>query len=244
MTYCVGMLLDSGLVFLSDSRTNAGVDHISTFRKTFIFEREDRVLALMTSGNLAATQALVSVLRGRLTDETQPNLHSAANMFEAASVVGETLREVHQRDAAGLAAFNIEFNAALILGGQIKGEPPRLFMIYAAGNFIEATPETTYFQVGESKYGKPIIDRVLKRDTSLEEAAKLALVSMDSTVKSNLSVGLPLDLTCIRADELKVALHESIDADNPYFASLRNRWSEALRTAFAALPDPDWLKGL
>ncbi|MFA9438286.1 peptidase [Uliginosibacterium sp. sgz301328] len=244
MTYCVGMLLDTGLVFLSDSRTNAGVDHISTFRKTFIFEREDRVLALLTSGNLAATQALVSVLRGRLSDETQPNLYSAANMFEAATVVGETLREVHQRDAAGLAAFNIEFNAALILGGQIKGEPPRLFMIYAAGNFIEATPETTYFQVGESKYGKPIIDRVLKRDTSLEEAAKLALVSMDSTVKSNLSVGLPLDLTCIHTDELKVALHESIDADNPYFAALRNRWSDALRTAFAALPDPDWLKGL
>ncbi|MFT4171382.1 MAG: proteasome-type protease [Rhodocyclaceae bacterium] len=243
MTYCVGMLLDAGLVFLSDSRTNAGVDHISTFRKTFIFEHEhERVLVLLTSGNLAATQALVSVMRSRLLDPGSPNLHTVPNMFEAASLVGQTLREVHERDAEGLAAFNIDFNAALILGGQIKGEPPRLFMIYAAGNFIEATAETPYFQVGESKYGKPIIDRVLKRNTSLEEAAKLALISMDSTIKSNLSVGLPLDLVCLRTDGLKVALHEYIDAHNPYFASLRSGWSEALRNAFMALPDPDWLK--
>lgn len=246
MTYCVGMLLDAGLVFLSDSRTNAGVDHISTFRKTFVFERPgERVLVLMTSGNLAVTQSLVSILKSQLNaGEDVESLYSAKNMFDAARHVGETLREVHHRDAEGLAAFNIEFNAAIILGGQIKGEAPRLFTIYAAGNFIEATPETTYFQIGESKYGKPIIDRTITRKTPMEDAVKCALISMDSTIKSNLSVGLPLDLVCVHGDEFKVALHQYIDASNPYFSALRARWSESLRHAFDELPKPDWLSGI
>ncbi|MBA3905026.1 MAG: peptidase, partial [Rhodocyclaceae bacterium] len=162
MTYCVGMLLDAGLVCLSDSRTNAGVDHINTFRKMNLFERPgERVLVLMSAGNLALTQTLVSLLRERLATDG-PNLYTVTNMFEAARHVGDCLREVHARDGEALKEFGIEFNASLILGGQILGEEPRLFQIYAAGNFIEATRDTPYFQIGEAKYGKPIIDRVIR----------------------------------------------------------------------------------
>lgn len=243
MTYCVSMLLDAGLVFLSDSRTNAGVDHINTFRKTNIFQRPgERVLVLMSSGNLAITQQLVSILREAMgAQDGRDNLWTVPNMFEAARHVGDTLREVHRRDSEALNNFGIDFTAALILGGQIGNEAPRLFHIYAAGNFIEATPDTPYFQIGESKYGKPIIDRVIKRHISLDEAAKAALISMDSTIRSNLSVGVPLDLTIVRTNELKVASHVSIDAHHEYFGMIRNRWSEALRHAFDELPNPDWL---
>jgi len=244
MTYCVAMLLDTGLVFLSDSRTSAGVDQISTFRKTTVFQRPgDRVMVLQTAGNLAITQAVTSVLREQIEAvDARPNLFSAANMFEAARCVGDAIREVHKRDASQLHEFGLDFNASIIVGGQIRGESPRLFSIYSAGNFIEATAETTYFQIGESKYGKPIIDRVLRRSSSLNEAAKCALVSMDSTIKSNLSVGLPLDLVIVKRDRFDVARHMSIDAENEYFRGIRNRWSEALREAFAELPDPDWLR--
>ena len=244
MTYCVAMLLDTGMVFLSDSRTSAGVDQINTFRKTTVFQRPgDRVMVLQTAGNLAITQAVTSVLRDHIeASDGRPSLFSVVNLFEAARCVGDAIREVHKRDAEQLKEFGLEFNASIILGGQIRGEWPRLFSIYSAGNFIEATAETTYFQIGESKYGKPIIDRVLRRSSSLNEAAKCALVSMDSTIKSNLSVGLPLDLVIIKRDRFDVARHMSIDADNEYFRGIRSRWSEALREAFAELPDPDWLR--
>ena len=244
MTYCVAMLLDTGLVFLSDSRTSAGVDHISTFRKTTVLQKPgERVLVLQTAGNLAITQAVTSMLREQIEDpEAKTSLFTSPNLFEAAQCVGEAVREVHRRDADPLKEFGVEFNASLILGGQIRGEPPRLFSIYSAGNFIEATAETTYFQIGESKYGKPIIDRVLRRSSSLNEAAKCALISMDSTIRSNLSVGLPLDLVMVKRDRYETARHMSIDADNEYFRGIRNRWSEALREAFAELPDPDWLR--
>jgi putative proteasome-type protease len=243
MTYCVAMLLDTGLVFLSDSRTSAGVDQISTFRKTTVFERPgERVLVVQSAGNLAITQAVTTVLRENLDAPDVPNLFSCRNMFEAAQCIGAALRESHQRDAQALKQFGLEFNASMILGGQIKGEVPRLFSIYAAGNFIEATPETSYFQIGESKYGKPIIDRVVRRSSSLNEAAKAGLVSMDSTIRSNLSVGLPLDLVLVKRDHCQVARHISIDQDNAYFAGLRKRWSEALREAFSQLPEPDWLR--
>jgi len=244
MTYCVAMLLDTGLVFLSDSRTSAGVDQINTFRKTTVFQRPgDRVMVMQTAGNLAITQAVTSVLREHIeAGDARPSLFSVGNMFEAARCVGDAIREVHKRDAEQLKEFGLDFNASIILGGQIRGESPRLFSIYSAGNFIEATAETTYFQIGESKYGKPIIDRVLRRSSSLNEAAKCALVSMDSTIKSNLSVGLPLDLVIIKRDRFDVARHMSIDADNEYFRGIRTRWSEALREAFAELPDPDWLR--
>jgi len=245
MTYCVGMLLDAGLVCLSDSRTNAGVDHINSFRKLNIFERAgDRILILMTAGNLAITQSLVSMLQEQMAaTDTRTSLWSVPNLFEAARHVGETLREVHRRDAEALQAFGIDFSASLILAGQIRGEAPRLFNIYAAGNFIEATPETPYFQIGESKYGKPIVDRVLRRNTSLDEAAKCALISMDSTIRSNLSVGLPLDLAIVKTDALRLDSHRSIDASDPYFSMVRTRWGEALRKAFEDMPDPDWLAG-
>lgn len=241
MTYCVGMLLDAGLVCLSDSRTNAGVDHINTFRKMNLFERPgERVLVLMSAGNLALTQTLVSLLRERLATDG-PNLYTVTNMFEAARHVGDCLREVHARDAEALKEFGIEFNASLILGGQILGEEPRLFQIYAAGNFIEATRDTPYFQIGEAKYGKPIIDRVIRPETTLDEAAKCALISMDSTIRSNLSVGLPLDLLVLRTGALKVCSHTRIDAENAYFEMIRTRWGESLREVFHALPSPDWI---
>lgn len=243
MTYCVGMLLDAGLVCLSDSRTNAGVDHINSFRKMTVFERPgDRVLVLMSAGNLAITQTLVNILKERLAaDAAGRNLYTVANMFEAARLVGDCLREVFERDAAALKEFNIEFNAAFILGGQIAGEVPRLFNIYAAGNFIEATAETPYFQIGEAKYGKPIIDRVVTTATPLDQAAKCALISMDSTIRSNLSVGLPLDLLVMGRDELKVRSHVTIDTGNDYFRMISQRWGESLRQAFSELPAPDWL---
>jgi putative proteasome-type protease len=244
MTYCVAMLLDTGLVFLSDSRTSAGVDHISTFRKTTVLQKPgERVLVLQTAGNLAITQAVTSMLRDQIeSPEAKASLFTCSTLFEAAQCVGEAVREVHRRDCEPLKEFGVEFNASLILGGQIRGEPPRLFSIYSAGNFIEATADTTYFQIGESKYGKPIIDRVLRRSSSLNEAAKCALISMDSTIRSNLSVGLPLDLVMIKRDRYETARHMSVDSENEYFRGIRNRWSEALREAFAELPDPDWLR--
>jgi putative proteasome-type protease len=244
MTYCVAMLLDTGLVFLSDSRTSAGVDQVSTFRKTTVLQRPgERVLVLQTAGNLAITQAVTSMLREQIESaDAKASLFSCANLFEAARVVGDCMREVHRRDAAALQEFGVEFTASMILGGQIKGESPRLFSLYSAGNFIEATLDTSYFQIGESKYGKPILDRVIRRTSSLNEAAKCALVSMDSTMRSNLSVGLPLDLVIVRRDRYELGRHISIDADNEYFRSIRDRWGDALREAFAELPETDWLR--
>ncbi len=241
MTYCVATLLDTGLVFLSDSRTNAGVDHINTFRKMHVFEKPgDRVLVLMTSGNLAVAQSTVHILHDQIAHaDTRASLHGVRNLFDAARLVGDALREVHERDAPALREHGLEFNAAFILGGQIAGEAPRLFHIYAAGNFIEATLDTPYFQVGESKYGKPILDRVISRTSSLAEAAKCALISMDSTIRSNLSVGPPLDLVCVKRDALRVLLHRNVDADDAYFRMIRSGWSDSLRHAFHALPNPD-----
>lgn len=242
MTYCVGMLLDAGLVFLADSRTSAGVDQVSTFRKITVFEKPgERVMVLLSAGNLAISQAVVSLIREQQLSEPS-GIFKADNMFDAARSIGDLLREVHRRDAAALKEHNVEFNASFVLGGQIGKEPPRLFSIYAPGNFIEATGDTPYFQIGESKYGKPIIDRVVTRSTSLAQAAKCALISMDSTIRSNLSVGLPLDLLSIKRDALRVQSHISIDTDHAYFQMIRTRWSESLRHAFHELPDPDWLR--
>jgi putative proteasome-type protease len=237
------MLVDAGLVFLADSRTNAGVDQISTFRKVTLFEKPgERIMVMMSSGNLAISQALTNILREQIDDAASGNLMEAPNMFEAALQVGEGLREVYRRDADALKEHNIEFNASLIFGGQIGTEAPRLFCVYAAGNFIEATADTPYFQIGESKYGKPIIDRVVSRSTSLAQAAKCALISMDSTIRSNLSVGLPLDLLSVHRDALRVHTHISIDETHSYFQMIRTGWSESLRHAFHALPDPEWLR--
>ena len=238
------MLLDSGLVFLADSRTSAGVDQINTFRKTTVFERPgDRVIVMLSAGNLAISQGVLNLLAEKLAthDAHTMSLHNSPNMFEAARCVGEALREMHTRDGDALKSQGVDFNATFIVGGQIMGEPPRLFQVYAAGNFIEATPDTTYFQIGESKYGKPIIDRVTRRSMALSEAAKCALISMDSTIRSNLTVGLPLDLVIVRRDEYRVSSHVDIGPDNRYFQVIRGAWGEALREAFSALPNPDWL---
>lgn len=241
MTYCVAMRLDAGLVFLSDSRTNAGVDHINTFRKMHVFEKAgERVLVLMTSGNLSISQSVVNTLREKLESSRGSNLNKVKNMFEAAKHIGDCLREIHDRDAAALENFGVDFASSMILGGQIKGEEQRVFQIYAAGNFIEATRDTPYFQIGESKYGKPIIDRVIKPQTSLDQAAKCALISMDSTIRSNLSVDLPLDLVIYERDALKVKRHVNITQDSPYYAEISKQWGEHLRQGFSALPEPDW----
>jgi putative proteasome-type protease len=242
MTYCVGLLVDTGLVMLSDSRTNAGVDQINTFRKMATFQRaNDRTLVLMSAGNLAITQAVVNLLQ-ELPEDPQlaPRIYRASNMFNAARVVGDALREIHQRDAEDLKEHGHEFNGTFILGGQIKGEEPRLFHIYSAGNFIESSIDTPYFQIGESKYGKPIIDRVITRSSSLAQAAKCALVSMDSTIRSNLSVGPPLDLAIMKRDEFRLATHISIDMENEYFKMIRTRWGVALQEVFSELPNPNW----
>lgn len=240
MTYCVAARLDAGLVFLSDSRTNAGVDQISVFRKLKVFEQPgERVMVLMTAGNLAISQAVVTTLAQH--DASHPDsLWQAPDMFEAARRVGQAVRTVHERDAQALAGQGVDFNISIIFGGQIGGERCRLFQVYSAGNFIEASQECPYFQIGEAKYGKPILDRVLEPGTSLDEAAKCALISMDSTLRSNISVGLPLDLLVYEADALRVTHFANIDEHNEYFRMIRSTWGERLRQVFAEIADPVW----
>lgn len=240
MTYCVAVKLRAGLVFLADSRTNAGVDHISTFRKMTVFEHTgERFMVLLASGNLAITQAVVQRLSApRPVGET--SVWNATNMFDATRVVGEAIRQIHKADAETLSAFNLEFNANFLFGGQIRGEAPRLFNVYSAGNFIEATEESPYFQIGESKYGKPILDRVVTPDTSLDEAAKCALVSMDSTLRSNLSVGMPLDLLVYESDALRVSRFVTIDSSNEYYRMISSTWGRRLRQVFSEIPNPTW----
>jgi putative proteasome-type protease len=238
MTYCIGVQVDQGLVFLSDSRTNAGVDHISTFRKMSFFEVPgERIIVLLTAGNLATSQSIAGLLRERVAS-AKNSLLTARTMADAARLVGDAVREVYLRDAAALKEHGIEFNPTFIIGGQIGGEAPRLFNVYSAGNFIETTADTRYFQIGESKYGKPIIDRVVKADTPLAAVAKCALISMDSTIRSNLSVGMPLDLAVVRCDDLRLSSHQSIGPEDAYFKIIRDGWGESLRNAFHALPDP------
>lgn len=240
MTYCVAMRLDTGLVFLSDSRTNAGVDQIGTFRKMTVFENPgDRMMVLMTAGNLSISQSVRQVIAERTTANGR-SVWTATSMHEAAQIVGEAIRTVYEHDARALREFGIDFNISVIFGGQIKGERCRLFQVYAAGNFIEAHNENTYFQIGESKYGKPIIDRVIRPSTSLNEAAKCALISMDSTLRSNISVGLPLDLLIYEADKLAVTRFVTIDEKNPYFQMIRTTWGQQLRNVFESISDPAW----
>jgi len=240
MTYCVGMRLDAGLVFLSDSRTNAGVDQVSAVRKMSVFENPgERVLVLMTSGNLSVSQS-VRQLVGELTGSNGYTVWDAPNLFEAARVVGEAVRIVHERESEALGKFGIDFNINLIFGGQVKGERCRLFHIYSAGNFIEAQAESPYFQIGEAKYGKPIIDRVITPASSLDAAAKCALISMDSTLRSNVSVGLPLDLLVYEADSLAVTRFVTVDEKNAYFQMIRSTWGQQLKAIFDGIDAPEW----
>ena len=230
-------MLDSGLILASDSRTHAGVDNFAKFCKMTVFERvEDRVLILLSSGNLAGTQAVISLLKQRAAaGGDSVNLWTSPSMFEAAMLVSDAMREIDRRDGEFLAEGD-GFNASFILGGQIRGEPPRLFRIYAEGNFIEASLETPYLQTGETKYGKPIIDRVITHSTDLIDAAKCVLVSFDSTMRSNLSVGMPIDLICYQRDSLQVGMRRHFDDGDPYFTALSKQWRDGVRQVFSQLP--------
>lgn len=242
MTYCVGVLLDGGMVFASDSRTNAGVDHVSSFRKMTVYERPaDRLIVILSSGNLSVTQNALTLLEQQAKrGEGAPSVWSAPSMFDVATMLGDCLREVKRRDAPYLTQNNIDASANFVVGGQLKGERQRLFMLYQEGNFIEATPETPFFQVGETKYGKPIIDRVVKRSTSVIDATKCVLISFDSTMRSNVSVGLPIDLVTYARDSLRVQIQRRIGETDPYFTMIHHQWGEGLRRVFAQLPDPYW----
>ncbi len=242
MTYCVAVLLDAGMVFASDSRTNAGVDNIATFRKMHVIASEgERLIVILSSGNLSITQSAINLLEHHsLASDANKTVRNASSMFEIANLVGNALREVHRRDGPYLKQSNIDIGASFVVGGQIRGEPQRLFNVYSEGNFIEATPETPYFQIGESKYGKPVIDRVITRSTQLMEAAKCVLVSFDSTMRSNISVGLPIDIVIYDNHSLKLRVQRRIDEADSYFKMIHTEWGEGLRRVFAELPNPDW----
>ena len=245
MTYCVAVKLNAGMVFLSDSRTNAGLDQISTFRKMIVYEKPgERFMCLLSAGNLSISQSVREILQiEQLADPDggEPiTIWNAKSMFDAARVLGSAVRHVYERDGDALQRAGVDFNASMIFGGQVRGEGMRLFQVYSAGNFIEATSETPFFQIGESKYGKPVLDRVITPETPLDEAAKCVLVSMDSTLKSNLSVGLPLDLAVYEANMLQSDKIVCIDNDNPYFRMMHSAWGKKLRQVFDDIEDPTW----
>jgi putative proteasome-type protease len=240
MTYCVGVLLRDGVIFASDSRTHAGVDNFAKFCKMTVFERpSDRVIVMLSSGGLAGTQAIVSLLKQRgEVDGGPPNLWTARTMFDVAGLISDATREIERRDGAHMKG-ELAFNASFIFGGQIRGEHVRLFRTYAETNFIEAELDTPYLQTGEAKYGKPILDRVIDGTTSLSDATKCVLVSFDSTMRSNLSVGMPIDLVRYERDSFAVNVRRRFEAGDPYFTRLAREWSEGVRTVFSKLPDPD-----
>jgi putative proteasome-type protease len=240
MTYCVGVKLEEGLIFASDSRTHAGVDNFAKFCKMTVFERVDnRVLVLLSSGGLAATQAVISVLRRRADGEA-PHLWSVDSMFDVANLVSDAVRDIERRDGPFLESGGLKFNASFILGGQIAGEDMRLFRIYAEGNFIEAGKDTNFLQTGEAKYGKPILDLGVTTNATLEDATKCVLVSFDSTMISNLSVGMPIDLLVYLRDSLRVTMQRRFEEGDAYFELLNRQWLEGTRRVFSELPPLAW----
>ena len=241
MTYCVGVLLDEGLVLASDTRTNAGVDQVAIFPKMHKFEVPgERIIVLLTAGNLAITQSVVSRLREAVLKNEGKHLKNVESLFEAASLVGDQVRVAFERDAEHLKNHNADFHASIIVAGQIKGEKPGLFNIYNAGNFIEASIETPYFQIGETKYGKPIIDRIIKHDTKIMDAIKCVLISFDSTIRSNISVAAPIDFMLYETNQFKLKYNQRITEQDPYYSNLRKEWSEGLKAVFKQLSNPDW----
>ena len=238
MTYCVGVILDEGMILASRLRTNAGVDNYAKFCKMTVFERAgDRAIILLSSGNLAGTQAVISVLKQRGDARVDAiNLWNAKTMFDVAILVADAMRDIERRDGKYLAESAIKFNASFILGGQIRDEPLRLFRIYARAILSRRSPDTPFFQTGETKYGKPILDRMITPSTSLADAAKCVLVSFNSTMRSNLSVGMPIDLICYQRDSLKVDFRRRFDEGDPYFTALGRQWSEGVRQTFSNLP--------
>jgi putative proteasome-type protease len=241
MTYCVALLVDEGLVLASDTRTNAGVDQVGIFPKMHHFEvRGGRMITLLTAGNLAITQLVVNRLREAVKRDDGPHLNNVDSLFDAASLVGDEVRFAFERDAEHLKNHNADFHASIIVAGQIKGERARLFNVYNAGNFIESSIETPYFQIGETKYGKPIIDRVIKHNTDMMDAVKCVLISFDSTIRSNISVAPPIDLLLYRKDSFHGDCHQRITENDVYYSLIRKGWSEGLKSVFQQLPNPDW----
>jgi putative proteasome-type protease len=244
MTYCVGILVHDGLVMVADTRTNAGVDNIATFRKLHLFEKSgERLITLATAGNLSASQSVMSLLSDGIENSDTGELETlltVPNMFKAAQFVGRAIRRVYEMDGIEMEKRSMTFDVTMLLGGQIGQGQMRLYQVYAAGNAIEATLDTPFLQIGEPKYGKPILDRAISHDTSLVEALKLGLISMDSTLKSNLGVGLPIDIVVAKRDALRAGVAYRIQEDEPYFRDLRERWSAALRAAHQAIPHPPY----
>ncbi len=246
MTYCCGVLVRDGLVMIADTRTNAGLDNISTFRKLHVFNKPgERIMAVASAGNLAVSQSVLSNLIEGLEDPAtgeRDTLMNAPTMFQAAERIKRAIRHVNATEAKALKAEDINYEVSFLFGGQIKGAPMRLFMIYPAGNFIECTTDTPYLQIGEHKYGKPVLDRAIHYDVELYEALKTSLISMDSTMRSNLGVGLPIDVLVVRNDQCDADLNHRIEAGEPYFHDLRSRWSAALRQAHRNIPRPPYKK--
>jgi putative proteasome-type protease len=247
MTYCAGVLVQGGLVMIADTRTNAGFDDVSTYRKLHLFVTPgERALALASAGSLSVSQSVVSLLQEGIenpdTGELE-NLRSAPTMFRAAQLIGRAIRRVRATDGPALEQADLSFAVSFLFGGQIKDSPMRLYMVYAAGNFIECSQDAPFLQIGEHKYGKPILDRAVSHGTDLYDALKIALISMDSTMRSNLSVGLPIDIAVIRRDAMATELMHRIEVGEPYFHDLRERWSTALRAAHMAIPPPPYGRG-
>ena len=244
MTYCCGILVRDGLVMIADTRTNAGLDNVSTFRKLHVFRQPgERIMAIASSGNLSLSQSVVSLLSEGIQNEQTgeiEKLMNAPTMFQAAQRIGNAVRNTHTIEGVALESAEVKFDVSFLFGGQIRGERPRLFMIYAAGNFIECTTDTPYLQIGEHKYGKPVLDRAITYQTDLYDALKIGLISMDSTMRSNLGVGMPIDLLVARRDVCDAELTYRIEPGEPYFHDLRERWSSALRAAHMAIPRPPY----
>ncbi|MBX3536257.1 MAG: peptidase [Chelatococcus sp.] len=244
MTYCAGILVQDGLVLIADTRTNAGFDNISTFRKLHVIEVPgERVLGIATAGNLSISQSVLGLLREGVNvpgAEVREKLVDAPTMFHAAQLVGHAVRQVRHEIGEALGEAQLSFDAAFLFGGQIKDGPMTLYMVYSAGNFIECGVDAPFLQIGEHKYGKPILDRAITFETDIYDALKIGLISMDSTMRSNLAVGLPIDLLMIRRDAHVVGLSHRIEAGEPYFTDLSQRWSDALKAAHMAIPRPPY----
>jgi putative proteasome-type protease len=241
MTYCVAIQVEQGLVFAADSRTNAGVDYVTRYRKMHVFDTvPDRLVVVLSAGNLATTQELLALARCDLEDQTSGSLGTAHHLFEVARYFGRLSLRVQEEHLPALSRSGVSGEVSLIVGGQIQGQPPGLFLVYPQGNFIEASPETPFLQIGESKYGKPMLDRFSTIGLSLEDAGRLALVSLDATIRSNITVGPPFDLAFYRSGELRIACQLELEPSDPYYEAYRERWQRGLADAFRALPRFDW----
>lgn len=241
MTYCLGILVQEGLVLAADSRTNAGVDYISSYRKLFEFSKPgDRVILLCTSGNLSITQAVVHQLTQDIKRDREPNLYSLPTLYDIARYLGEQIRALQETDRPWLQKDKIDFQCSFLLGGQVQGETPELFLVYSQGNCIQATSETPFLQIGETKYGKPILDRTLGFESPLDAVAKCALLSIDSTMRSNLSVGPPIHMVMYQTNRFEVRHRAMFQAGDPYLIKMRQHWEVALREASLAMPDISW----